>query len=296
VQNILYIGEIAALCGAMLWAVSSLIFKKLDDHLTPSGLNLFKCTLAIVMLAITALIKSGVPVMAMKPFLLLLISGAVGVGLGDTAFFECMRHMGPRRTMLIGLIAPPLTVILAWVFLGESLSLLAWVGIAIVMAGVAWVVSEHSGGGEGDHKLGLGLFFGAIYAAGQSIGAVLTRMVLVESDADLLWSIVVRVAGGIITIVVMALIRRQSVLGIRKKPSFHVWQWAALATIMGTYLAMICQQTALRYAHAGIAQTLLMSSHLFLLPLGKFTGEKVGWRAVLGAVGAMGGIALLFMR
>jgi drug/metabolite transporter (DMT)-like permease len=51
---------------------------------------------------------------------------------------------------------------------------------------------------------------------------------------------------------------------------------------------------ALRFTSAGIAQTLFSTSPLFVLPLAAWSGEWVSARAVLGAVVALVGVALLF--
>ncbi|MCK5149144.1 DMT family transporter [bacterium] len=295
-DTFIYLGETAALTGAALWAISSLLFERSGKVFTANGLNFFKSSIALILLLITALIQTGgLPHVDSMTFIMLFVSGIIGIGLGDTAYFESMQHMGPRRALLVGILSPPLTAIIAWFSLNEGLALISWIGIAITMGGVAWVVSEKSRRDEGDHRLGLGVMFGSIYAIGQALGTVMTRMALLESDVNLIWSVVIRILGGILMIVCMALFRRQSVFGLKIKPSANILKISLLATFMGAYLAMICQQVAIKFTHAGIAQTLLMSSHLFLLPLGRISGEKISWRAILGALIAMGGIAVLFL-
>jgi drug/metabolite transporter (DMT)-like permease len=66
-----------------------------------------------------------------------------------------------------------------------------------------------------------------------------------------------------------------------------------LAAFLGTYLGISLQQTSLKYAPAAIAQALSSTSPLFVLPLAVLAGEKVSFRAVLGVVFAIAGIALL---
>jgi drug/metabolite transporter (DMT)-like permease len=64
----------------------------------------------------------------------------------------------------------------------------------------------------------------------------------------------------------------------------------------GTYLGIWLQQTALKYAPAGIAQSLVATSPLFVIPLSLWLGERVSPRAIVGVVLALGGIWLLFMQ
>ena len=67
-----------------------------------------------------------------------------------------------------------------------------------------------------------------------------------------------------------------------------------VAVFIGTYLGIWLQQVSLKYSAAGIAQTLFMTSPLFVLPLAAIQGERISWRAICGAIIAVGGIVLLF--
>jgi len=57
---------------------------------------------------------------------------------------------------------------------------------------------------------------------------------------------------------------------------------------------MWLQQVSISLAPAGIVQTLLSASPLFILPIAALQGQKITPRAVLGALLALGGVALLF--
>ena len=70
----------------------------------------------------------------------------------------------------------------------------------------------------------------------------------------------------------------------------------AIASFGSTYLGIWLQQTSLKFAPTGIAQTFLATSPLFILPIVAFQGEKISLRAILGAVISLGGIALMFLR
>jgi drug/metabolite transporter (DMT)-like permease len=68
----------------------------------------------------------------------------------------------------------------------------------------------------------------------------------------------------------------------------------AIAAFGGTYLGIWLQQIALKLSPAGIAQTLLATSPLFVLPIVALLGEKITLRATVGVSIAIAGIALLF--
>ncbi|MFZ5594598.1 MAG: DMT family transporter [Pseudomonadota bacterium] len=58
---------------------------------------------------------------------------------------EGVRRIGADRTSLIGSIGPVATLMLAWLFLGESLSLAQMMGAALVLAGVLFVSLKKGG-------------------------------------------------------------------------------------------------------------------------------------------------------
>lgn len=136
-------GEVAALGAAILWAVSSIIYSRLGQTIAPLKLNLFKGAIAITLLVLTVFLRNDfLPGIAPVPLCLLLLSGVVGIGIGDTAFFVALNSLGPRRALLMETLAPPMTAIGALIFLQEQLSVGAWCGLLLTILGVAWVVTE----------------------------------------------------------------------------------------------------------------------------------------------------------
>jgi drug/metabolite transporter (DMT)-like permease len=110
-----------------------------------------------------------------------------------------------------------------------------------------------------------------------------------------LWSAAVRLAAGVaVLLVALALARRPPGRWWKAGAARGLWGPLLAAVVLGTYLALWLQQISLKLVPAGIAQTLIATSPLFVLPLAAWAGEKVSARAVAGAAVALGGVALLF--
>jgi drug/metabolite transporter (DMT)-like permease len=75
-------------------------------------------------------------------------------------------------------------------------------------------------------------------------------------------------------------------------------RWATLgATIMGPVLGVWLSLVAVRHTKAGIAATLMALTPVLILPLVRvFHGERVSLRAASGAVLAVLGVAVIFLR
>ena len=291
-----YLGECAALSAALLWAVSSIVYGRLGLKIPPLQLNLYKGIIAIALITITLLIQGAA--LTNQPgstVALLTLSGVIGIGLGDTAYFFALNNLGARRTLLLETSSPPMGALLALVLIGEQLTYSSWCGILLTILGIAWVISERNPV-DNTSVSRQGVIWGILAAIAQALGAVISRFALIQSDISPLESTLVRLVGG--TAVVICLLFLPA---IKQPPSKWQLSWRslgimAIAATGSTYLGIWLQQTALKFAPTGIAQTFLATSPLFILPIVALQGEQISIRAILGVVISLVGIALMFIR
>ena len=231
---------------------------------------------------------------------MLLISGVVGIGLGDTAYFAALNNLGARRTLLLETLSPPIGALLALIFIGEQLTPIAWCGILLTLLGIVVVISERNpmsiNLNKSSRNTFRGIIWGMLAAIAQASGAVISRLALLQSDISPLESTLIRLVAGSFIVLFLLLLpknspRQQS--QIRWKLSQKELAAIAIAAFASTYLGIWLQQTSLKFAPTGIAQTLLATSPLFILPIVAFMGEKISVRAILGVLLSIGGISLL---
>ncbi|PMB52165.1 EamA family transporter [Fischerella thermalis CCMEE 5201] len=323
-------GEIAALSAACLWAIASVVYGRLGERIPPLQLNLMKGIVAIALLLLTIVLSSELfPSIAPIPLSLILLSGVVGIGFGDTVFFASINSLGARRALLMGTLAPPMTAIGAMIFLQEQLNLSAWCGILLTILGVAWVVTERTPEGRGTGEQGSsfsslysrattnlwrGIGFGVLAAVANAVGALFSRAAFAQSIMNPLWAALLRLSAGVLILLIFtssktvlkSLLYRQSPRRqVLESPSENLFSIAEarrsrvlvaiiFAAFCGTYLGIWLQQIALKYTAAGVASTLLQTSPVFIIPIGIWLGEKVTWRAIAGVIIAIAGVGLLF--
>ncbi|NEQ41519.1 MAG: DMT family transporter [Okeania sp. SIO3I5] len=290
-------GELAALSGAFLWAISSAIYSLLGQKISPLKLNLFKGLIAIALIFLTLIISGKLQTeLNLVTISLFLISGVLGIGLGDTAFFSALKNMGARRTLLMATLSPPMTALLGLIFLKEQLTFGAWCGILITGIGVAWVISERTPGAAITNiNIKQGIIWAILAEIANSSGAIISRFALLSSDISPLWSSLFRLTGGAIIVVLLLFLQR------RKPSKLGKINWSTkliggifVTTFGGTYLGIWLQQISLKFAPVGIAQTLLATSPIFIIPIAAQMGEKISIRSILGVLVAVVGISLLF--
>lgn len=292
-------GELAALTAAFFWASASILFARAGKKTGPVALNFVKTAFGLLMTAVTVWAFGGdVLPASLDPseWGWLALSGVLGLTVGDSAFFVAINRLGPRRAMLVWALVPPVTAAIAWPVLGEVPGVMALVGGAVTLAGVAWVLDERAGSGGGrPDGLWVGLGFGLVAVACQSIGSVTAKMA--GEDLDSVTLSVVRLGFGTAGLLVQVALQRvgsqvQGLLRDRRE-----LQNVLVATFIGTYLGLWLSMAALQLTLAGIAAILTATSPIFVLPLSRiFLGERLSARAVIGALVAVAGVVILFAR
>jgi drug/metabolite transporter (DMT)-like permease len=293
-----FVGEIAALGAATLWAFGSMLFALTAKRSGAFALNLVRITLALFFLTLLLTLTRG-PGWFLEASrgdaLILALSGVVGLTLGDWGYFGALARLGPRLGALLMTLAPPTTAILAVPLLGESLGVLSIVGMIVTLGGVAWVVVERPADpAPRGHRI-VGVIFGCIGSFGQGFGLVLSKMGM-EQGVDPLAATGIRMAAATVSIWILAL--ASGWMGkVARLLRDRISRWASLgASFLGPVFGVWLSLIAVNNAKAGVAATLLSTTPVVILPLViLFYRERVSYRAALGAAVAVAGVALLFI-
>jgi drug/metabolite transporter (DMT)-like permease len=192
------VGMAAALGSAAAWAIGSILFKRLGEHLSPVAMTLAKGSLSVLLLGF-ALLFTGATQFSTQAWLLLIASGLCGIAFGDTFFFAALRRLSPHTLVILLMSGQVLTVLLAVIFLGERLQLAQWGGIALVILGIGIVVWEKSQ----EQSSWQGILFGLLAVACMSVSLLLAKVALTEATAmrDTLQATAIRMASGLVGIV-----------------------------------------------------------------------------------------------
>ncbi|WP_241973615.1 DMT family transporter [Aliidiomarina shirensis] len=294
----LFLGQLAALTAAFCWALATLMYSRSSHHLSSAQLNLVKGMIASPLLLIGLWLFADLELLQWQstPFILLLLSGVIGITVGDTCYFSALRRLGPAHTILFEYLAPPFAALIAWLVLSESMSIVEIGAALVVIIGVLLVLTERQPV-AGVALSRSGLLFAVAAALCQAIGLVMAFYAFQNFDVNALQAAMLRLSAGTAALTVALLLL---------KPRMLIQTWSAVqktkksvlltAIILGTFLAIWLQQIAIAYVTPGIAQTLLSTAPLFMLGLNLFRGRTVSFRALLGTFVAMIGIGLLFLR
>jgi drug/metabolite transporter (DMT)-like permease len=285
------IGGLVALASSLSWALGSILFRGLANHTSALGLNLNKGLLGVVYLSVGMAFVGFSP---MEPFAfgMLLLSGIISIAIGDTLFFMALVRLEPRRCVLLATVGHAMTIGIAMTVLGERPSLLTFIGIAAIIAGVSWVMLETAQNEGENTKTGVWLGLGA--AACMSIGIITAKIGV--GSVDPLQATWVRMVAGVVGLSLAGLFTGHlgTWLQVLRKPNFLRKLAIADVAIIGGgfYLSML----ALSLTDASIVSVLGATEPIFILPLAAWMShEKLTKRSILGAIVATVGVACIMI-
>ena len=292
----------AALLTTLFFSLSAVSAKRATTILSGTEVNLWRLAIAVVMLGVFAhtfghgLNGPGLGI--------LLLSGCVGFGIGDLAFFQALTRVGSRISLLlVHCLAAPMAAAIEWLWLGNAVSASTILCGCIILAGVALALSPQENPHLARRTLWIGIVFGAIAALGQGFGAVLSRKaydfsaVAGQPIEGFSWGMTVayqRVLGGLAVSGLFLLY-----LNSQKKPALQtdgpsklrVWPWLLFNALMGPTLGVGCYQWSLLNHPTGEILPIVATTPLVVIPFAIFMKEeKPTARSIMGGVIAIIGV------
>jgi drug/metabolite transporter (DMT)-like permease len=165
---------IFAFVTTVLFSASAVLANRSIRHFGSTKANFFRLVLAAGCLAAVAHLH-GLGLRG-PAFWWFFLSGCIGFGIGDIALFFAYPRLGSRLTVLMTqCLAAPVAAVAEWIWLGNRVTWSEGLCGVIILAGVAVALAP----GKIDHMrravLIAGLIAGVVSAAGQGMGAVVSR-------------------------------------------------------------------------------------------------------------------------
>lgn len=295
-----HLGELAALATAVCWTVTALAFEPATRRIGPVAVNLFKLAAGAAFLAAANLFLRGMalPLDASgHAWLWLSLSGVVGFVVGDYFLFKSYTRISARVAMLMMALAPPMAALLGWLLLGETLSGTDFWGMGLTLAGIAMVVLKRAENGTGlafNHPAA-GVLLALGGAAGQAGGLILSKYGMGAYSP--LASTQIRVLAGAVGFALLF----AALGGWRRLPGM-AWDrrlagQVALGSAFGPFLGVSLSLAAIQHTNTGVAATIMAIVPVLIIPPAVFIfKQRVSFLEVLGALVAVGGVALLFLK
>jgi drug/metabolite transporter (DMT)-like permease len=297
-----------AFLATVLFAVSAVSAARSVRELGGTAALFWRLCLATLLLGLYAHTAGGGFGGAGLPWFL--VSGLVGMGLGDIALFQALPRLGSRLSVLVvHCVAAPLAAAVEWLGLGHAPTARELAGGAVILAGVAVALAPERGfRPPAAWTAGLGWAF--LAAAGQGLGAVFSRVAneaarAAGSPVDGVTAAYQRIVAGIaVTALAFLWLHRRRVFGgggadagpapVAPDRGRRAAPWVVANALAGPVLGVSCYQWALAERGTGVVLPVVALTPLAVVPLARWLeGERPSRRSLLGGVVAVAGAVLL---
>lgn len=296
-------GEICALLAPLAWSVAVMFYKKASS-LPPASMNLFKNSIAIVLLGVTMLVAGiSVPMeRSWGDWARLVGSGVIGLALGDTLLFAGLARIGAARLAVVDTLYAPLMVFLSWAVLGEQVGGAFLAGAVAVVIGIA--VASGVGAPEAQvtedaaqrgHLVG-GMLLALAAIACTCVGVVLAKPALASGHlVEITWT---RLVAGTVVQAVVTFARGGQADAMQAFVQRDTWRHMVPGALVGTYLSLLLWLGGFKWGDASVASVLNQMATVYMLVLARVVlGEELRARQVGGALVAAAGAAwIVVMR
>lgn len=294
-----FIGEFAALFTAVLWSGSSMVFAAATARIGSIQVNISRLLMATIYLGIVILLF-GLPVaLSARQAGNLAVSGIVGLALGDSFLFKAYKEIGARVTMLIMSLAPAVTAVLGYLFLNETISLQAVLGMIITIVGIAIVVLERRTIAAGRPSWSFeGLALAVLAAVGQGVGLIFAKLAFREGEVNGFVATFIRILSSLVLLVPGLLMTGRWANPVRVfSRDRQALLLTAAGSVLGPFLGISFSLIAISHTDVAVAATLMATVPILMLPLVHiFHHEQLSWKSITGAFVSVLGVGLLFFR
>ena len=292
------IGYVLAISAAAIWSSVALSATRIVRYFGSYNYNLLRL-LGIIVIFFPYIYLKWEPIYFEKSiFLAIFLSSVIGIIIGDTFLFICLKRLGPRRQALLFSMQIPFTIILAEVFLQSLPSTTELIGCALIFLGIIIAIQFNRTIPNDDleniqgNKY-TGLFAGIGLALCQSIGIILMKPALVSTDP---------IVVSYLRVIVAAFIMFGSLFFIKnnqlleKMKDYKKTIFSIFLGFMGMGVGMTMLIYALKFGNPGVISTLSSTMPIMIIPiLWIVTKNYAGHLAVIGAGLTCLGAGIIFL-
>ena len=202
------IGIFSALGASLSWTYACFIWRSQTIFNKPLDINLLKNLFAFIFFS---------PILfTLKDFfqfnylVLLLLSGIIGIGIGDTFYLKSLKLIGTRKTLSIEALSPILAAFSGQIFIKENLTMQSWIGIITVSISMISIIKKGNNlKDETNHYSANNFAFKNYIYSFLSIllavtGALLSRYVFLKTNLNPLQTTEIRLLGSIVFLLIIS--------------------------------------------------------------------------------------------
>ena len=267
------IGFFAAISAVLSWTFACSIWRRESENLLPRQINIYKNVLASIFFLPVVLTISWFS--DLFSIFVLMISGIVGISIGDTLYINSLKIIGTRKTLSFEALTPIIATTLGTLSINEIYPQKVWIGSLIVSFSLLMIVRQNTFQKDDSREiniLGILCALGSVFCA--VLAALMSRVILISSTLTPLQTTEIRLLSASIF---LFFIFKKDFLYLLKNRSITKKNHSnlLLSTLLGTNCGILFQQIVFKFLPIGIGWTLLSLSPVFALFISKREGDEI---------------------
>ena len=292
------ISYIFALSAAAIWSLTGLISTRAVRYFGSYNFNFLRLLGIIVLFTPYAYIHWSPIYFENSIIIAIALSSFIGIVIGDTFLYICLKRLGPRREALLFSIQIPCTILMADIFLNALPNFYQLLGCGLIFIGIIVAIQFNKTIKNDDleniqgNKL-VGLYAGIGLAVCQAIGIIIMKPILLNTDPITISYLRVLIAA-IGMLLSFAFLPKMNLL--TKMKDLKQTSIAILCGLMGMGVGMTLFIIALKNGNPGVVSALSSTMPIMIIPfLWIATKNYSGHLSVLGALITCIGAAIIFL-
>ena len=289
------IGILSAFGAATSWTYACFIWRSQTQKYKSIDINLLKNIIAFLVF-IPAFISLST-VTELKYIFMLLISGIIGIGLGDTFYLKSLQLIGTRKTLSVETLSPLIAALSGKIFINENLTPRTWIGIIIVSISLFIILKKGNDFKEGNYtiskenKFKIYIFpFLSISCA--VLGGLFSRIVFLQNNLSPFLTTEIRLLGAIIFLITL---KRFEINFFLKNLQRNQQKRFLLSIFLGTNVGILLQQIVFKTLPIGIGWALLSTSPVISLFFAKNEEREITKKIIFFTCFLFFGLALIIV-
>jgi len=285
-------GDIYALLTAFCWSSAVILFDLSSHRLGSLQLNMLKNIIGVFGFVLTLqFLEGGFPKCSSIDLALLIISGVLGVALGDLLFLASLRRLGAGLSAIVSISYSPAVFLFSFLMFQETITIQSYIGGILVMAGIMVGTLKISARSDKTDII-KGVLYG-ISAQTLTAYSVLMVRPIMESYSIIFIALVRFSTGFILSACVLWILKGRTILMGTVKMGIKN-PYLVTGALLGTYLSVIFWLLGFKYTLAGRAAIYnQLSTILIILMAAVFLKESMTQRKWLAVVLAVCGALLV---
>ena len=286
------VGDFYAIATALCWSSAVILFDFSSKRFGSLQLNAIKNLIGIIGFSLTIFIfLIPVPEITRNDFVILTLSGFLGISIGDVLFIESLKKIGSGISAVVSTIYTPFIFIIAFLMFGEKINLQSSIGGILVLSGISISVYK-SPGLISKSLLYKGIFYGITAQLFTAYSVLLAKPLM--ASVPIIYIALYRFIAGFIGILLILFIRYDKNVIIKNFKNGLQDKYVISGSFLGTYLSVIFWLAGFKYTLAARAAIYNQMSTVFIVIMAiVFLDEKLTKRKVFGVISSVLGALLV---